>query len=201
MILYCAPLSPFARKVRMLSRHLGLAGTVEEYFIDTSAPDAAFLAANPLAKIPTLVTAQGEAIFDSAVIAAYLDALAGHPLTPQGETGFTTRTYEALADGVMEAIVLIVYERRWHEEAKREPRWIAHQQAKISRGLQRATEIVANPDHRLQIGDFSLAAALGYLDLRFEGTWRSDFPALAAWLDGFAAEVGAFAETAPPPPA
>ncbi|MGO4170700.1 glutathione S-transferase [Bosea sp. TAF32] len=195
MILYCAPISPFARKVRMLTRHLGLDGQVEERFVDTGAPDAAFLAANPLAKIPTLVTPQGEALFDSAVIAAYLDVRAGSPLTPQGEAGFVARAYEALADGVMEAIVLVVYERRWREEAKREPRWVAHQQGKMSRGLARAAQIVSRPDHGLQIGDFALASALGYLDLRFEGAWRTEFPMLTGWLDRFAAQVPAFEAT------
>jgi len=195
MILYCAPISPFARKVRMLTRHLGFEEDVEERFVDTGAPDADFLAANPLAKIPTLVTPQGEALFDSAVIAAYLDARAGSPLTSLGEAGFVARAYEALADGVMEAIVLVVYERRWREEAKREPRWVAHQQGKISRGLERAGEIVARPGHGLQIGDFALAAALGYLDLRFEGAWRTEFPMLTGWLDRFAAQVPAFEAT------
>lgn len=195
MILYCAPISPFARKARMLARHLGLDGEIEERFVDTGAPDAAFLAANPLGKIPTLITPQGEALFDSAVIAAYLDARAGSPLTPQEEAGFLARTYEALADGVMDAVVLVVYERRWREEANREPRWIAHQQGKISRGLERACEIVARPGHGLQIGDFALASALGYLDLRFEGAWRTEFPMLTGWLDRFASQVPAFEAT------
>lgn len=62
----------------------------------------------------------------------------------------------------MEAAVLIVYEGRWREEAKREARWVAHQEAKIARGLARASEIVARPGHQMQIGDFSLASALGY---------------------------------------
>ncbi|RXT55529.1 hypothetical protein B6S44_10515 [Bosea sp. Tri-44] len=195
MILYCAPISPFARKVRMLTRHLGFERDVEERFVDTGAPDATFLAANPLAKIPTLVTPQGEALFDSAVIAAYLDARAGHPLSPPGEACFAAKAYEALVDGVMEAIVLIVYERRWRDETKRELRWVAHQEAKIARGLARASEIAARPGHQLQIGDFSLAAALGYLDLRFEGTWRATFPDLERWLTDFAAQVPAFEAT------
>lgn len=195
MILYCAPLSPFARKARMLTRHLCLDREIEERFIDTGAPDAAFLAANPLGKIPTLITPQGEAFFGSAVIAAYLDARAGSPLTPPGEAGFVARTYEALADGVMEAIVLVVYERRWREPEKHEQRWVAHQQGKISRGLARAGEIVTRPGHELLIGDFALASALGYLDLRFEGAWRMEFPMLVGWLDRFAARVPAFEAT------
>lgn len=195
MILYCAPASPFARKIRMLTRHLGDEGFVEERFVDTAAPDAAFLAANPLGKIPTLITPQGEALFDSAVIAAYLDARAGGPLTPSGTTRFAAQAYEALADGVMEAIVLLVYERRWREEAKREPRWIAHQQGKIDRGLARAAQIAKQPGRALQIGDFSLAAALGYLDLRFEGGWRRSSPDLATWLDIFAEQISAFEAT------
>ncbi|GAU83422.1 glutathione S-transferase family protein [Bosea sp. BIWAKO-01] len=195
MILYCAPASPFSRKVRMLTRHLGFEGIVDERFVDTATPDAAFLAANPLSKIPTLITLQGDALFDSAVIAAYLDAQSGHALSQRGDAYFVGQAYEALADGVMEAIVLIIYERRWRQEAKREPRWTAHQEAKITRGLARASQIVVRPGHRLQIGDFSLAAALGYLDLRFEGAWRATFPVLAGWLYDFAAQVPAFEAT------
>jgi len=195
MILYCAPASPFSRKVRMLTRHLGFEGVVEERFVDTTAPDDTFLAANPLAKIPTLISSAGDPLFDSAVIAGYLDARAGHPLNPPGDTSFVSQAYEALADGVMEAIVLIVYERRWREAAKHEQRWLAHQQAKITRGLARASEIANRPGYRLQIGDFSLAAALGYLDLRFEGAWRTTFSQLQDWLDGFATQVPAFEAT------
>lgn len=179
----------------MLTRHLGFEGIVDERFVDTATPNAAFLAANPLAKIPTLITLQGDALFDSAVIAAYLDARSGHALTQRGDAYFVGQAYEALADGVMEAIVLIIYERRWREEAKREARWTAHQEAKIMRGLARASQIVVRPGHRLQIGDFSLAAALGYLDLRFEGAWRATFPVLAGWLYDFAVQVPAFEAT------
>lgn len=176
----------------MLVRHLGFESVVEERFVDTGAPDPAFLTANPLAKIPTLVTPDCGALFDSSVIAAYLDARAGYPLTPRGDGGFAAQAYEALSDGVMDAIVLVIYERRWREAEKREPRWVAHQEAKIARGLARAGDIVAGPGHRLQIGDFSLAAALGYLDLRFEGAWRATFPGLESWLDDFAAQIPAF---------
>lgn len=91
MILFCAPISPFSRKVRMLTRHLGFERDVEERFVDTGTSDATFLAANPLAKIPTLLTPQGEALFDSAVIADYLDARAGRPLTPPGEACFAAK--------------------------------------------------------------------------------------------------------------
>jgi glutathione S-transferase len=194
MILFCAPASPFARKVRMISRHLGLAQMVDERFVDTGAPPPEFLAANPLGKIPTLLTSRGT-LFDSAVIAAYLDTLAGGALDPPDADRFARMTYEALADGIMDAIVLQVYERRWRAEDRREPRWTAHQAAKVDRGLVQAATIVGQAGHRLQIGDFALAAALGYLDLRFAGDWRDRHPALVRWHDDFASTVPAFEAT------
>jgi glutathione S-transferase len=194
MILFCAPASPFARKVRMLTRHLGLADRVEERIIDTAAPPSAFLCANPLGKIPTLVTPTGP-LFDSAVIGAYLDSLAGDPLTLPGEDRFAQMAYESLCDGIIEAIVLQVYEQRWRAEDRREPRWIMHQGEKIERGLKQAAVIVNRASHRLQRGDFALAAALGYLDLRFAGSWRADHPVLVGWLESFAAAVPAFEAT------
>src|SRR5437660_4463944 len=166
MLLRSATASPFARKILMAVAHLGLSDRITIVPTDTGQPDAEFLRQNPLGKIPTLILDNGETLFDSAVIAAYLDALAGGgQLIPHGPGRFLALRFEALADGIMDAIVLLVYERRWRTEDKREARWIAHQEAKIARGLAEAERLCRNPSS-YHIGHFSLAAALGYLDLR-----------------------------------
>src|SRR5829696_1932895 len=188
MQLRSAPASPFARKIRMMVKHLCLEDRIAIVPTNTAQPDPAFLAQNPLGKIPTHVLDDGQTLFGSAVIAAYLDDLVGGGrLIPLGAGRFPALRFEALADGVMEAIVLIVYERRWHSEDRRAPSWIAHQQGKIDRGLAELDrDAMALEGGEPHVGHFALAAALGYLDLRFEGAWRVNHPGLVPWLELFA---------------
>ena len=193
MILRSSPASPFGRKTKIAASLLGLGVTVVE--ADTMSPTDSIRRENPLGKIPTLVLDDGTTLFDSSVIVAYLDTVAGgHRLIP-AEIGprFAALRLEALADGLCEAALLQVYEGRWREEARRDPTWLEHQAGKVSRAL---AELETDPpDGAVTVGHIALACALGYLDLRFGGTWRADHPALVAWLDGFAAEVPAFEAT------
>ena len=105
---------------------------------------------------------------------------------------------EALADGLTDASILVVYEARWRPADKREQKWLDHQAGKAARALaaleQSPPTIGATPT----VGDIALACALGYRDFRFEGAWRTDHPRLVAWLDDFAARVPSFAATRPP---
>src|SRR5664279_5455264 len=111
MILRSSPASPFARKVRLAAAILGASDEIEIVAADTSNPDAQLLQQNPLGKIPALVLEDGRTLYDSAVILEYLDAGAGGgALIPSGEARFTTLTRQALADGLMDAAVLQVYE-------------------------------------------------------------------------------------------
>ena len=78
----------------------------------------------------------------------------------------------------------------------REPKWVAHQAGKVERGLAYAEAASLGPrPSRSHIGHIALACALGYLDLRFAGTWRAAHPKLVAWLDDFSARVPAFEAT------
>ncbi len=195
LILRSAAPSPFARKVRIAAAVLELDDQIEVVAADMSDPENSLRAQNPLGKVPALVLDSGVAIYDSAVIVEYLDFLAGGgkiiPATPPKR--FCSLTQQALADGIMEAAVLIRYETLWREPDKRSEKWIAYQGDKIARGL--ATFEPALPEELSDIGTISLACALGYLDLRFEGAWRADHPALVAWLDLFAAATPSFEET------
>jgi glutathione S-transferase len=193
MILRSSPASPFGRKTKIAASLLGLAVTVVE--ADTMNPTDSIRRENPLGKIPTLVLDDGTTLFDSSVIVAYLDTLAGGNRLIPAEIGprFAALRLEALADGLCEAALLQVYEGRWREEARRDPTWIEHQAGKVSRAL---AELEAKPpEGAVTVGHIALACALGYLDLRFDGAWRADHPALVAWLDGFAAAVPAFETT------
>ncbi len=151
---------------------------------------------NPLGKIPALILEDGEVLFDSAVIAEYLDWLAGGDKIIPAEPAdrFRALTLQALADGIMDAALLQVYEALFRDPALHVAKWLDHQSAKVARGLA-ALDAAPPAQEARDIGAVALACALGYLDLRFSGAWRADHPRLAAWLDGFAAAVPAFEAT------
>jgi len=195
MILRTSSPSPFGRKVRIAAGLAGLTGAIEIVAADTADPDGALAKLNPLGKIPVLTLSGGATYFDSRVIVEFFDHLAGGdvliPASPAARFDCLTRA--ALADGVMEASILQIYEQRMRDPGKQDPAWLARQAEKAERGL--AAFAAAPPCGKRDAAHIGLAAALGYLDLRFEGAWRQRFPGLAAWLEAFAAEVPAFAAT------
>lgn len=196
MILRSSPPSPFGRKVKIAAAILGLTDKIEIVVTDTIDPSDSIRQQNPLGKIPALILADGKVVYDSRVIVEYLDMVAGGgKIIPNGPARLDTLVLQALADGIMDAGILQMYERRFRDEAKREPKWVEHQQGKIERALavleQQDVPLHATP----LIGEIALACALGYLDLRFEGEWRAKHPRLVAWLDRFAAAVPAFEKT------
>jgi len=195
LILRSSPASPFGRKVKIAMTELGLEGRIEIVPADTNDPTESLRRQNPLGKIPALVLEDGSALFDSRVIAEYLDHLAGGSrLFPSGEARFAQLRLQALADGICDAALLQVYETRFRAAEMRNPAWVENQAGKVTRAL--ASLEAAPPVYdRPRIGEIALACALGYLDLRFEGAWRAGHPALVAWLDAFAAKVPAFEAT------
>ena len=196
LILRSSPASPFGRKVKISAHLLGLADRIEVVDADTNDPGDSLRRQNPLGKIPALVLESGEALYDSRVIVEYLDHLAGGGrILPAGAARFPVLVQQALADGIMDAALLQVYEGRWRAEDKRDARWTEHQQGKVVRGLDHAEAHLSKPAPELHIGHVALACALGYLDLRFEGRWRESYPKLVAWLDDFASRVPAFEKT------
>jgi len=196
MILRHAPASPFVRKVRIVAALLGLADRIELVEADTNSAADSLRTQNPLGKIPALILENGETLFDSRVICEYLDWLAGGgKLFPApAAKRFETLTRAALADGIIDAAILLVYEQRWREPEIRSEKWREHQSGKIARGLA-VFEANTPASALMDIATVTLACALGYLDLRFEGDWRKDHPKLVAWLDAFAAAVPAFETT------
>jgi len=168
---------------------------------DTTDPADAVRRHNPLGKIPALVLEDGSVLFDSRVILDYLDHRAGGgKIVPRDAAArFAALRLQALADGIMDASILLIYEGRWRPVERHEPRWIDLQAGKVARAL---TSLEAAPpalDALPNVGQIALACALGYRDFRFNGTWRPDHPRLVAWLERFAAAVPAFAATSPPP--
>lgn len=195
LILRSSPTSPFGRKVRIAIAELGLEERIEVVPADTNDPAESLRRQNPLGKVPTLVLEDGSTLFDSRVIVEYLDHLAGGGrLFPAAEARFAQLRLQALADGICDAGLLQVYEVRLRAPEMRSPVWTENQAGKIARALA-ALEAAPPAYDRPRIGEIALACALGYLDLRFDGAWRADHPALVAWLDGFADKVPAFEAT------
>ena len=201
MILRSAAASPFVRKVRIAAAILGLDDRIKLEAADTTNSSDTVRQQNPLGKIPALVLDDGTVLFDSRVILDYLDHVAGGgrivPAEPKAR--FEALRLQALADGLMDASILLVYEGRWRDPMKHEPKWVAHQTGKVERALASLEAAPPALDPTPNVGQITLACALGYRDFRFQGTWRKDHPRLVAWLDAFAAAVPAFAATTPPP--
>lgn len=200
MQLTASEASPFVRKVRITAALKGLERDIELVSADSdAAKNAEVRAKNPLAKIPVLILDDGTAVYDSHVICEYLDSLRPEPkLFPAGgRERLQALTLAALADGVADAAVLIVYEKRHRPEDKYVQSWIDRQQAKIDAGLDL---LESNPPAwgaHPNYGHIALAATLAFLDIRHARKWRERRPRLVAWLDRFAAAVPAFKATLP----
>jgi glutathione S-transferase len=200
--LFHAPTSPYVRKVMACILLRGLQGRVELIPTRPAENPGALQAANPLGKVPCLVTAEGTAIFDSPVICEYLDGLGNaQPLFPSpGPARIASLTLQALADGLCDAAVARQQSRAQQEDgAAPTPRQSAFQErqmAAIRRGI---AALDAQPPQGLaEIGAVAAACALGYLDLRIpELGWRAIHPRLATWLASVEASP-ALARTAPP---
>ncbi|PVB60289.1 glutathione S-transferase N-terminal domain-containing protein [Labrenzia sp. 011] len=203
MKLRSSPASPFGRKVKLAAAILGLKDRIEVQDTNTADPADSIRNQNPLGKIPALVLEDGEVLYDSAVIVEYLDFIAGGDrLFPAGEARFAVLRDQTLADGIMDAAILRVYEKRFKEKQYRDPAWDAYQGAKMERGLayfEEKTPPAPATTADVTAGTLTLACALGYLDMRFAGEWRHDHPGLVAWLDAFEAVVSAFTDTRQPP--
>ncbi|ADZ69649.1 glutathione S-transferase family protein [Polymorphum gilvum] len=199
LILRSSPASPFGRKVKIAASVLGLLDRIAVEAADTTDPADSIRNQNPLGKIPALILEDGKVLYDSRVIVEYLDHLAGGGrIIPAAPQRFDVLRLQALADGICDASILRVYEKRFRPEERRHPDWVDYQAAKVDRALD---ALEADQPARVDaaggvdIGQIAVACALGYLDLRFKGAWRAGHPGLVAWLDAFEAAVPLFAKT------
>lgn len=199
MILRFSPSSPFVRKVRIAAALLGFDSEMTLQRADTTDPNDTLRQTNPLGKIPVLIIDDGSAVYDSRVILDYLDGLAGGgrivPRDPKQR--LAALRLQALGDGILDASILTVYEGRYRKPEMHEPKWLELQAGKVSRALAMLEAAPPPVDPMPDVGQITLACALGYRDFRFGGSWRNDHPRLVSWLDNFAARVPAFAATMP----
>lgn len=193
MKIYCSNASPYSTKVRMAAHHAGLAA--EAVVVDTNADPAELLAANPLGKIPTLVTDDGLAVYDSRAIMNFIDRQARGALYPRNAAKRTeVDVLEATADGVCDCLLAIVYERRFRPEEKIHQPWIDRQWQKVERALDHLEANMPRLGKKPNAGHFALAAMLRYIELRFAGKWQRGRPKLKRYLARFEAVFPDFAQ-------
>lgn len=185
MKLLSSPTSPYVRKVLVLLRETGQTVETEVQHASPTARNPAVAAANPLGKIPALLTDDLGPLYDSRVICQYLDTLHDGPrLYPEGAARFTALRREALADGLLDAALLARYESI-RPEGLVWPDWYAGQEAKMLAAL---AAMEADLPEGVDIAAIAYGCALAYLDFRFAGlNWRDRHPKLAEWEAAFSA--------------
>jgi len=194
--LYYSATSPYVRKAVACALACGISDQITRIETNPHASPPDLLAANPLSKVPCLVTEDGLALFDSPVICEYLDAVgAGSLFPPPGPGRWRALRFQAIGDGIMDAAVSRRMDMGRPAEAARD--------AAMARGrdaVERALDLLQSdpPANHLDIGSITVACALGYLDLRFAADgWRANRGKLAQWYAEMA-ERPEIAGSAPP---
>jgi glutathione S-transferase len=195
--------SPYVRKVRVVMAEKKL--DYEFITEDVWASNSTITQSNPLGKVPCLIMEGGEALFDSRVIVEYLDTLSpvGKLIPSTGRERAEVKTWEALADGVMDALILARLEAIWpgRSAEQRSKAWIDRQMGKVNDVLASMAAALGDKAYcsgiHLSLSDISVGCALGYLDFRFsEIAWRDAHPALAKLQDKLA-QRQSFVDTFP----
>ena len=203
MKLIGAVTSPYVRKVRMVLAEKKL----DYQFVADNvwSEHTQIHTANPLGKVPCLIMEGGEAVFDSRVIVEYLDTLSpvGKLIPASGRERAEVKTWEALADGLLDAAILARLEATWagRTDAQRSPAWIERQMGKVTLALQAMERGLADKPYcagtHLTLADIAVVCAVGYLDFRFaDFDWRSQQPQLHKLHDKLA-QRASFVETRP----
>jgi glutathione S-transferase len=195
--------SPYVRKVRivMAEKRLDYQFELEDVWNRDT-----IMKSNPLGKVPCLVMEGGEAVFDSRVIVEYVDTLSpvGKLIPDRGRERTEVRTWEALADGVMDAAILARLEQTWagRSEAQRSAAWVSRQMDKVHASLAAMSQGLGDKPfcagNHFSLADIATGCALGYLDFRFAHIdWRTQYPNLQR-LDAKLALRQSFIDTLPP---
>lgn len=195
--------SPYVRKVRivMAEKRLDYKFELEDVWAEKSS----ITEANPLGKVPCLVMEGGEAVFDSRVIVEYLDTLSpvGKLIPPPGRERIEVRTWEALADGLLDAAILARLEQTWtgRSDEQRSQAWVERQMAKVHASLQAMSQGLGErpwcAGGHFSLADISLGCALLWLEFRFpQIEWRRSYPSLQRMADKLS-QRPSFADTVP----
>ncbi len=199
--------SPYVRKVRIVMAEKKLDYQFE--LEDVWASDA-IQKVNPLGKVPCLVMDSQDsltgALFDSRVIVEYLDTLSpvARLIPERGRERIEVRTWEALADGLMDASILARMEQTWtgRSAEQRSQAWIDRQMGKVLAAVKVMSQGLSDKawcsNNHFTLADISLGCALGYIDFRFPAIdWRGNHPNLARHFEKLSLRQS-FIDTAPP---
>lgn len=181
MKLYYSKTSPYARKVLLLAKHLGLDNDVEVVSTVPLEADDAFLTVNPLSKVPALAQPGETPLFDSRVIAEFLLDRAGMNDTGRNKTEILKR--QALADGMMDAAVAAVMESK-RIDAEQSAYWMERWHSALDRSIACLEEGTVNALENWGLDSIAIACALDYICFRLpEVTWQTKYPNTAAWYE------------------
>ena len=180
--------SPYVRKVRVVMAEKKL----EYEFIleDVWSPETTITQSNPLGKVPCLVMEDGGAMFDSRVIVEYLDTMSpvGKLIPTAGRERASVKCWEALADGVLDAGILVRLERTQRPAELQSDAWIERQLSKVRSGFKAMSHGLGESPYcvgtHLTLADVAVGCALGWISFRFpELNWREDHPNLERLFD------------------
>jgi len=202
MLLFHTSTSPFVRKVLVAAHELGLADRIETHFLRPSPlePSAELSQHNPLSKIPTLVLDDGQVLYDSRVICEYLDTLAtGRRLVAaEGPARWRTLRQQALCDGMLDAAIVVFYEKANRPASHWYAPWLDGQSAKVLQGLDQMEKEIGELPEEVDLAQVALGAALGWFVHRgVVGDVLASRPQLAAWYARFS-ERPSMVATRPP---
>ncbi|UVW28484.1 glutathione S-transferase N-terminal domain-containing protein [Massilia sp. H6] len=193
--------SPFVRKVRVVMAEKKLDVSFEQQ--NVWVPETTIQELNPLGKIPCLVMEDGSTLYDSRVIVEYLDTVSPvcKLLPASGRERTDVKVWEALADGVLDAAVLVFLERRERAPEEQSAKWIERQLGKVHAGLSAMSGKLGESAYCMgthyTLADVAVGCALGWLALRFPDIdWRGDYPNLARLHDKLS-ERASFRDTVP----
>jgi glutathione S-transferase len=202
MKLLASPLSPYTRKVRIVLAEKRIDCDLQT--VDVNPVENAVNAHNPLGKIPTLVLDDGTALYDSRVIVEFLDSVSpiSRLIPDDTRERVAVRRWEALADGVLDAGLLVRYESMREKKEQQSPEWVGKQLARMHRGMtQMQSELEGKAwchNGRYSLADIAVGCCLGWLDFRKPGgvDWLARYPALTQHYKKLL-ERAPFAETVP----
>lgn len=198
MVLRSSLTSPFGRKPRLAAAVLGLSDRVEVVAADFLDENDSLRVQNPLGKVPTLVLADGSALYDSRVILEYFDYLAGGdriiPVEPVAR--FAALKLQAIGDGILDAGVLRRLETIFRDKPLWSESWLGYQGGKMQRALDLLEETPPS-EGEILVGEIAVACGLGFIDFRLGDDWRAGRPRLSGWFERFGARCPGFAETSP----
>jgi glutathione S-transferase len=201
MRLFTSSATPFGRKAQITLLEKNIPFTLE--LDDIRLPNPKIAPLNPLRKLPVLEIDSETILFDSALICDYLDQ--AYPETPLIPASLATKTHirllDIVAQGILDAAVLIVMEPRFHNEQQISQTWITHQTQKIQQGFSYLANILGEHQYlnhnNFTLADITLGCALAYVEFRLPTIeWRTQHPNLNTYLNNLM-QRPSFANTQP----